>query len=65
MKKLSMKEINKSMEEFDKFIHDDNAEFICNLVAAGFAVISAAMVAIGQYAKNISNENNENNKEEL
>ena len=65
MKKLSMKEINKSMEEFDKFIHDDNAEFICNLVAAGFAVISAAMVAIGQYAKNTSNENNENNKEEL
>lgn len=52
MKKLNMKEINKGMEEFDKFIHDDNAEFICNLVAAGFAVISAAMVAIGQYAKN-------------
>lgn len=64
MKKLSVKEINKSMEEFDKFIHDDNAEFICNLVAAGFAVISAAMVAIGQYAKNKNDENNENNKEE-
>ena len=54
-----MKEINKSMEEFDKFIHDDNAEFICNLVAAGFAVISAAMVAIGQYAKNKNDENSE------
>lgn len=61
MKKLNMKEINKSMEEFDKFIRDDNAEFICNLMAAGFAVISAAMVAIGQYAKN---KNDENNKEE-
>lgn len=64
MKKLSMKEINKSMEEFDKFIHDDNAEFICNLVAAGFAAISATMVAIGQYAKNKNDENNDN-KEEL
>ena len=62
MKKLNMKEINKSMEEFDKFIHDDNAEFICNLAAAGFAVISAAMVAIGQYAKNKNDENNEEEK---
>jgi hypothetical protein len=57
MKKLNMKEINKSMEEFDKFIQDDNAEFICNLIAAGLAALSAAMVAIGQYAKNNKEEN--------
>ena len=52
MKKIDMKAINKGMGEFDKFVNNDHAEFICNLVALGLAVASGVVAIIGQYAKN-------------
>lgn len=58
MKKNKMQEINKKVEEFDRFVYSEHTTFLCSVAGTVLMAVGLGVIGIGQYSKNLKNKEN-------